>query len=77
MTDATALAGAIAAGRVSPSALASAVCNAARDRADLGAVVNLMDKDAIAVAISEGAATGGPFAGVPMLAKDLGAPAAG
>jgi amidase len=28
-------------------------------------------------AIREGVATGGPFAGVPMLAKDLGAPAAG
>jgi amidase len=31
----------------------------------------------MAEAIREGVATGGPFAGVPMLAKDLGAPAAG
>ncbi len=77
MTDATALAEALAAGRVDPSALASAVCEAASDRAELGAVVSLFDEAAVADAIREGVAAGGPFAGVPMLAKDLGAPAAG
>ncbi len=77
MTDATALAEALAAGRVDPSALASAVCEAASDRAELGAVVTLFDEAAVADAIRDGIAAGGPFAGVPMLAKDLGAPAAG
>jgi amidase len=77
VTDATALASAIAAGQVDPLALARAVCEAAHDRAGLGAVVTLFEKDAMADAIREGAATGGPFSGVPTLAKDLGAPAAG
>ena len=77
MTDATALGLAIKAGGVDPSALASAVCDAMRDRAGLGAVVTLFDEDAIREAITEAWAKGGPFAGVPMLAKDLGAAAAG
>jgi hypothetical protein len=77
MTDATALAGAIAAGRVDPSVLAGAVVEASHARATLGAIVSLMDEAGIVAAIREGVATGGPFGGVPMLAKDLGAPAAG
>jgi amidase len=77
MTDATALAAAIGAGRIDPSDLAGAVRDAMRDRAGFGAVVTLFDQDAMREAITEARATGGPFAGVPMLAKDLGAPAAG
>jgi len=77
MTDATALGLAIKAGGVDPSALAGAVRDAMRDRAGLGAVVTLFDEGTIREAITEARAKGGPFAGVPMLAKDLGAPAAG
>jgi amidase len=77
VTDATALAGAIRAGRVDPGALAAAVGAAARARSTLGAVVTLFDEGKMEAAIREGVASGGPFAGVPLLAKDLGAPAAG
>ncbi|MCU4654039.1 amidase [Roseibacterium sp. SDUM158016] len=76
MTDATALAQAIAGGRVSPRDVAGAVCDAVAARENLGAVVAMLSPQAMCAAVEEGAATGGPFAGVPMLAKDLGAPAA-
>jgi amidase len=76
MPDATALAKAIGAGRVSPAEVVRAVYAAAEARAALGAVVALLpEREAVAMA-EEGAASGGPFAGVPMLAKDLGSPAA-
>jgi amidase len=52
-------------------------CEASHARATLGAIVSLLDEAGIVAAIREGVATGGPFGGVPMLAKDLGAPAAG
>jgi amidase len=77
VTDATALAEAIRAGRVDPSALAAAVGEASNARSTLGAVVTLFDEAEMADAIRDGLATGGAFAGVPMLAKDLGALAAG
>ncbi len=76
MADATALAEAIAAGVVSPQAVVDATYGAAEAREDLGAVVALLPKCVAARTVREGVATGGPFAGVPMLAKDLGAPAA-
>jgi amidase len=75
--DATALARAIAAGEVSPAAVVRATLGAARSRAALGAVVEMLPEAEAVRAAEEGAATGGPFGGVPMLAKDLGSPAAG
>ncbi|MCY3879965.1 MAG: amidase family protein [Rhodobacteraceae bacterium] len=77
MADATALAEAISAGAVSPQAVVDATYDAAVTRGDLGAVVALLPRSEALRMAEEGAATGGPFAGVPMLAKDLGAPVAG
>ena len=76
MADATALAGAIATGLVNPQAVVQAVYKATRDRADLGAVVTMLPRREAIRAVEEGAATDGPFAAVPMLAKDIGAPVA-
>ena len=76
MADATALAEAIAAGAVSPQAVVDAAYDAARARENLGAVVAMLPKCEAGRVAEEGATTGGPFAGVPMLAKDLGAPVA-
>jgi amidase len=76
MPDATALGEAIGAGRVRPAEVVRATYAAAEARAELGAVVALLpEAEAVAMA-EEGAATGGAFAGVPMLAKDLGSMAA-
>ena len=76
VADATALAGAIATGLVNPQAVVQAVYKATRDRADLGAVVTMLPRREAMRAVEEGAATDGPFAAVPMLAKDIGAPVA-
>lgn len=76
MPDAMSLGEAICAGELGPAEVVRAVYAAAEARDGLGAVVAMLpERDAVAMA-EEGAATGGPFAGVPMLAKDLGAPAA-
>lgn len=75
--DATALARAIGEGRVTAAEVAEAVCDAARMRASLGAVVGMLPRDDIRTMLKDAAAAGGPFAGVPMLAKDLGSAAAG
>lgn len=77
MPDGTALAQAIAAGRITPAAVAEGCCAAARERAGLGAVVEMLPPGEAVAMTEEAAATGGPFAGVPMLAKDLGSAAAG
>lgn len=73
MSDATALAAAIAAGRLTPRGAMAA----SRARADdvPGAVVRFLP-DASAMADAE-AAPGGVFGGVPFLAKDLGSAARG
>jgi len=76
VADAKALAEAIAAGAVSPQAVVDATYDAAKAREDLGAVIALLPRRVAVRTVMESAATGGPFAGVPMLAKDLGAPVA-
>lgn len=77
LPDATAVARALAEGRLAPAALAEAVCEAVRARASLGAVVEMLPQGDMAAAIAEGVRTGRPFSGVPMLAKDLGSAPAG
>ncbi|MFW5641472.1 MAG: amidase family protein, partial [Roseicyclus sp.] len=77
MPDATALARAIRTGAVGPAEVVDAVYAAARVHEDLGAIVAMLPQGTARAMAEEGAASGGPFAGVPMLAKDLGAPAAG
>lgn len=73
MPDATALALAIAEGRVSARAAMAASLDAAG--ASTGVVARLLDRPS---ALAEaGRAPSGPFGGVPMLAKDLGAAARG
>lgn len=69
--DATALANAIAQGHVTAPAVMDATLARAHAQAGLGAVAHLLPTDEIP------AAECGPFAGVPMLAKDLGSHAKG
>lgn len=64
--DATALAGAIAQGRTTASAVVDASLARADAQVGLGAVARLLAREAIP------APERGPFSGVPMLAKDLG-----
>ncbi|MCB6176740.1 amidase [Rhodobacter sp. Har01] len=76
MQDATSLAEAIAAGRVSPAQVMEAALRAAEDRASLGAVC-LLDPDLGRAGAAAARPGQGPFAGVPFLGKDLGSAAAG
>jgi len=69
--DATALAKAIAQGRVTAPAVMDATLARADAQAEMGAVVRLLSPEAIP------APKPGPFSGVPMLAKDLGSHAKG
>lgn len=73
MSDATALAQAIADGRTTARAVMAATLAAVAARADLGAVVRLLPQ----AALLADTAPAGPFHGVPMLAKDLGSHARG
>ncbi|MGJ8605086.1 MAG: amidase family protein [Marivita sp.] len=73
MTDATALAAAIADGRVTPRAAMAASLACAKDVP--GAVCRVLTED-VALAAADGAAPG-PFSGVPFLGKDLGSAAHG
>lgn len=68
--DATGLAAALAAGAISPVGAMSQARARARACADLGAVCWLSEAE-------PAAAEAGPFAGVPLLVKDLGGPFAG
>lgn len=69
--DATALANAIAQGRVTALDVMDATLARADAQAGLGAVARLLPLDAIPAPVP------GPFGGVPMLAKDLGSHAKG
>lgn len=73
--DATALAAAIAGGEISPAA-AMAAAYARADKVP-GAVARALPLDEAIAAAERAAATGGVFAGVPFLGKDLGAAARG
>jgi len=83
--DATALAGAIRAGRISPAEAMEAAIAAAMAHADLGAIAHLAPEHGrkMACAAQAERATdpdrfaARPFGGVPTLAKDLGGPFAG
>ena len=80
MTDATALAAAIAEGRVSATDVMEASLAACHAQADLGAVVHLDEDMARAGAKAADALPAdrrGPFHGVPFLVKDLGGVAKG
>lgn len=80
MTDATALAAAIADGRTSARAVMEATLAACKAQAALGAVVYhdmAMARDRAIAADALPQDQRGPFHGVPFLAKDLGAVAAG
>ncbi len=80
MSDATALARTIAAGRTTARAAMEAAIGAARERAALGAITRLEPELALAAADKADAApqdARGPLHGVPFLAKDLGSAAAG
>lgn len=80
MTDATALAAAIADGRTSARAVMEASLAACETHARLGAVVFLDEAAAQAGAIAadtKATAGRGPFHGVPFLGKDLGSAARG
>lgn len=72
MSDATALAQAIAEGRTSARAVMAATLSACAERGWLGAVARLLPEEALA-----GMPAMGAFHGVPMLAKDLGSAARG
>jgi amidase len=79
-SDATALAGAIRAGRTTASAAMAAALAAAGARADLGALARIDAELGLAAARTADAAPGagrGPFHGVPFVGKDLGGHARG
>lgn len=73
--DATALSHAITAGQVRARAVMEATLDAIEAQAGLGAVARLLPQHTLLE--MAGAVQPGPFAGVPMLAKDLGACAKG